>query len=116
MTATTRPEEETSDTTLADLFARNGESDEQEPWDAGDQCPMIEVRGEDMYVLCEDGVARWRNRDREWSEVDAMGAQDALRDVYDSDRCHNATESVRLHVWLTRWWDVSSLGEYIDLD
>lgn len=55
--------------TLEDLFEVNGQGDDDEPWCAADDCPLIDVDGADLIALCSDGVAIWRNNDREWSEL-----------------------------------------------
>lgn len=90
--------------TIDDLLAVNGASDDEEPWAAADYCDLIEVDGADLVALCEDGVALWSNRDREWSEVtpDEAGAlADRVRDAWAGG---NDEAAERLLGWMAEFW------------
>jgi hypothetical protein len=64
----------TATKTLAEIFKVNGQTDDMEPWTAADDCEIIEINGEDILALAEDGVAIWDNSEREWREVPASDA------------------------------------------
>jgi hypothetical protein len=89
---------------LTDLFAVNGQSDDHEPWTAGDYCDTIEIYGEDLVVLCDDGVARWTNRNREWTEVDTWTFQRTLEEVYGSGSGGNVKDAALFISWMEQFW------------
>lgn len=89
--------------TLDDLLAANGQPDEQEPWCAADPCECIEIRGEDLVVLCEDGVARWTNNQREWSVLDGGHLCRVAEEIYESGMGGNADEARKFLDWMGRF-------------
>lgn len=91
--------------TLDELFSANDWNDDEEPWGLADDCEaVIDFRGGDMVVLCEDGVARWTNSQREWTEVEGSHAAGIVEEIDD------ATEAAKFVGWLRRWWDVAEMA------
>lgn len=104
----------TTEITLADLFAVNGQSDDREPWTAFGSAECIEVGGEDLIVHAADGVAIWDNSERAWSEVDHWRIGRLVERVYDRG---NLAAAEKLVSWFNvHHKDHVSVADFVDLN
>ena len=68
--------------TVSEITAVNGQPDDMEPWIVADELDTIDL-GEDIVAIAEDGVVRWSNSDRVWSEIKPGNLRDTLDSITD---------------------------------
>jgi hypothetical protein len=68
--------------TVEEITAVNGQSDDMEPWTVADDLDTIDI-GDDIIAIADDGVVRWCNSDRVWSEIEPGSLRDTLDSITD---------------------------------